>query len=57
MKHFYRKICDPELGEGFCAMRSIPCACSECVEQLSKPWLPNLEKTQQSRYVIEPETC
>ena len=38
-------------------MRRIPCACSVCVEQLSKPWLPNLEKTQQPRYVIKPETC
>ena len=44
MKHFYHIRCDPELGEGFCAMRRIPCACSGCVEQLSKPWLPNLEK-------------
>ena len=34
----------PELGEGFCAMRRIHCAFSGCVEQLSKPWLPNLEK-------------
>ena len=38
-------------------MRRIPCACSGFVEQLSKPWLPNLEKTQQSRYVIKLETC
>ena len=38
-------------------MRRIPCACSGYVEQLSKPWLPNLRKTQQPRYVIEPETC
>ena len=44
MKQFYHIICDPELGEGFCAMRRIPCACSECVEKLSKPWLHNLEK-------------
>ena len=57
MKHFYHIRCDPELGEGFCAMRRIHCACSGCVEQLSKPWLPNLEKTQQPRHVIEPETC
>ena len=42
MKHFYHIRCDPELGEGFCAMRRIPCACSGYVEQLSKPWLPNL---------------
>ena len=40
-KHFYNIRCDPELGECFCAMRRIPFACSECVEQLSKPWLPN----------------
>ena len=57
MKHFYHIICDPELGEGFCAMRRIPCACSGCVEQLSKPCLPNFEKTQQPRYFIEPEIC
>ena len=57
MKHFYHIRCDPELGKGFCTMRRIPCACAGCVEQLYKPWLPNLEKTQQPRYVIEPETC
>ena len=57
MKHFYHIRCDPELGEGFCAMRRIPCACYGCVEKLSKTWLPNLEKTQQPRYVIKPETC
>ena len=38
-------------------MRRIPCACNGCVEQLSKPWLPNLGKTQQPSYVIQPETC
>ena len=57
MKHFYHIRCHPELGEGFCAIRQIPWACSGCVDQVSKPWLPNLEKTQQPRYVIEPETC
>ena len=57
MKHFYHVRWDPELGEGFCAMQRIPCACSRCLGKLSKPWLPNLKKTQQPRYVIEPETC
>ena len=38
MKHFYNIRCNPELGEGLCAMRRIPCACSGCVEQISKPW-------------------
>ena len=57
MKNFYHIRCDPCLGEGFCAMRRITCACYGCVAQLSKPWLPNLGKTQQPCYVIEPETC
>ena len=45
MKHFYHTICDPDLGEGFCAMLSISCACTGCVEQLLNPWLSNLDKT------------
>ena len=57
MKHFYHIRCDPDLGEGFCAMRRIPCGFTRCVEQLSKPCLPNLEKNQQPRYGIKPETC
>ena len=57
MKHFYHIRWDPELDKGFCAMRWIPCACTGCVEKLSKLWLNNLGKTQQPRYVIEPETC
>ena len=44
MKHFYHIRCDPELGEYFCAMRRIPCACTGCVEKIYKPLLPNLEK-------------
>ena len=38
-------------------MQRIPCACTGCVEQLSKPWSPNLDKTLQPRYFIEPKTC
>ena len=57
MKHFYHIRCDPDLDEGFCAMRRIPCACTGCVEKISKPWLSNLDKNQQPRCVIEPETC
>ena len=38
-------------------MRSIPCACTGRVEQLYKPWLPNLDKTLQPRYVLKPEIC
>ena len=56
IKHFYHIRCDPELGKGLCAMWRITCACTGCVEKLSKPWLHNLGKNQQPRYVIEPET-
>ena len=57
MKHFYHITFDPDLDEGFCAMHRMPCAYNGCDEQLSNPWLPNLDKTLQPRYVIEPETC
>ena len=57
MKHFYHIRCNTDLDKGFCAMRRIPCACTGCVEQLYKLWLPNLDKTLQPRYVIKPETC
>ena len=57
MKHFCHIVCDTDLYEGFCAMRRIPYACTRFVEQLSKPWLPGLDKTLQPPYVIKPETC
>ena len=56
MKQFYHIRCDPYLDEGFCAMWRITCDCTGCVDQLSGPWIPNLDKTLQPRYVIEPET-
>ena len=55
MKHFYHIKCDPDLDEGFCAMRRINCACTGCIEQLSNLWLPNLDKTLQPHYAIENE--
>ena len=57
MKHFYHIICNPGLYEGLCAILLIPCACTGCVEQLYNTCLPNLDKTLQPRYSIEPETC
>ena len=57
MKHFYHIRCDPDLDKGFCDIRHRPCACTGYVEQLSKTWLHNLDKTLQPRYVIKPETC
>ena len=57
MNHFCHIRCDPGLCKGFCSIRCIPCACNACVEQLSNPWLPNLDKTQQPRYAIKPKTC
>ena len=57
MKHFYHIRCNPDLDKGFCDMQGILCACTGCVEQLPNPWLPNLDKNLQPRYVIEPEIC
>ena len=57
MKPFYHIISDPDLDKGFCAMRRITYACAGCVKQLSKPWLPKLDKTLQPSYAIEPKTC
>ena len=56
IKQFYHIRCYPDLVKSFCAMRRIPCTCTGCVEQLSNPWLPNLDKTLQPRYSIEPKT-
>ena len=57
LKDFYHIRCDPDLGQGFCAMRRIPCACIACVTQLSHPWTPNIDKLLQPRYAIEPPCC
>ena len=57
MKHYYHIICYPDSDETFCDMRRIPCACARYVEQLSNIWSPNLDKTLQPRYAIEPKRC
>ena len=57
IKHFYHIGYYPDLDEGFCAMRRIPCACTGCVGKLSKCCLPKLDKNLQPCYVIKPETC
>ena len=57
MKHFYHRRWNPELGESFCGIWHIPCACSGCVKQLSTPGYLTWKKTQQPRDVIKPETC
>eukprot|EP00978_Attheya_sp_CCMP212_P032801 scaffold129609_cov69-Attheya_sp.AAC.2 len=57
LKEFYHIRCDPDLGQGFCAMRRIPCACNACVEQLSHEWTPKIDKLLQPRYAIEPPLC
>ena len=44
MKHSYHIRCDTDSDKGFCAMQRIPCSCTGCVEQLSGPWFPNLDK-------------
>ena len=57
MLHFYHILCDTDLGEGFCAVERIPCACTGCVEKLSNHWLLYRDKNLQPRYDIESKTC
>ena len=57
MKHFYHIICDPGLGEVFCAMQRILFNFTGGVGKLPNAWLPNLDKTLQPCYAIKPETC
>ena len=57
MKYFYHIRYYPDLDEGLCDIQQIACDCTGCVEQLSKSWLPNLDKNLQPRYAIKPETC
>ena len=37
MKHFYHIICDLDLDKGLCDMKRLPCTCTGCVEEQSKP--------------------
>ena len=52
MQQFYHILCDPDLDEGFCDMKHIPCDCNGCYEQLSNLWLPKLDKNLQPCYAI-----
>ena len=45
------------IRRGFLCYAADTLCCTGCVEKLSKPWLPTLYKTLQTRYVIKPETC
>ena len=56
-KHFYHIRCDTDLEEGLYAMLCITCACTRSVEQISNPWLTNLDKTLQPRYDIKTKIC
>ena len=57
MKQFYHIGYNTDLDKGLCDIRFIPCAFTGCVKKLSKPCLPNLDKTLLPRYAIEPEKC
>ena len=57
MKHFYHIKCDPDLEKSFCSMRHILCSCTGYAEQPSNPWLPNLDKNLQPRYIIGHKIC
>ena len=41
LHHHYRV--NPEHGKSVYAIRYIPCACTACVSQLDKYWLPTID--------------
>ena len=48
LNHHYRF--DPELSKGVCDIFRIPCACTYCVAQLDRYWLPTIPPPSQKRY-------
>ena len=46
----YHYRVDPKLSKCVCAIRRIPCECTDYVDQLDKYWLPNCDPSSQSRY-------
>ena len=55
MKHSYHIRCDHNLDKGFCAIQYISCACTSCVEKISNPWLPNLDKSHNHVMLSNPK--
>ena len=51
-KQFYHIRCDPDLDKGFCAMRRILCASTECVEKYTIPGY--LTRIETYNYVLLP---
>jgi hypothetical protein len=41
---------DPNLGIGWAALRSVPCGCASCKDQLVSPWVPRVDQTEQPGY-------
>jgi hypothetical protein len=46
----YNLRTDPDVGVGRAMVRRIPCSCQACRNQLSSPWKPGVEPTEQDRY-------
>ena len=45
---------DPNLGQGKCAIRWIPCACQACTDQLDKTWIPGKNGKEHPQYADVP---
>ena len=41
MLSHYHYCIDPNMGEGKCALKNIPCACVSCTDQLDHAWIPD----------------
>jgi hypothetical protein len=55
MRAYYNIRTDPDLGLGFAALRCVACGCNACKEQLARPWMPGVDKHEQTRYATNEE--
>ena len=53
MTHYNYRF-DPKLGEGKCAIQRITCACTFCIGQLNKAWIPKIDDKDQPWYAHVP---
>jgi hypothetical protein len=49
LAHYNMRV-SKELGVGLAAVRRIPCACTACLDQLEKPWVPGVEPEKQPMF-------
>ena len=49
IKHHHMSF-DIKLGNGVCAILSLPCACVACTSMVNKPWISGIASNKQDHY-------